>query len=55
MKQRTKPNKTIVIGLTGQTGAGKSTLAGLLANDGAAMIDADRVAREVMSGGSKCP
>lgn len=36
-----------VIGLTGPTGAGKSTVAGALRKLGCAVIDADRVAREV--------
>ena len=41
-----------VIGLTGQTGAGKSTVAGMLAKRGYCVIDADAVARCVMSPGS---
>jgi dephospho-CoA kinase len=42
----------IVIGLTGPIGCGKSTVAGLLAELGAVVIDADRVAREVTPPGS---
>ena len=36
------------MGLTGQTGAGKSTLSRMFADRGAAVIDADQVARETM-------
>lgn len=42
-------NKKIIIGLTGQTGAGKSTFSKLLKEHGAAVIDADIVAREITS------
>ena len=42
----------VILGLTGPTGAGKSTVAGLLAGLGFAVIDADQVAREVMEPGS---
>ncbi len=40
------------IGLTGGIGAGKSTVAGLLAERGAVVIDADRLAREVVEPGT---
>jgi dephospho-CoA kinase len=39
----------VVIGLTGPTGAGKSTVAAALENAGCKIIDADRVAREVVT------
>jgi len=39
---------TVVIGLTGPIGCGKSTVAGWLAELGAAVVDADVVAREVV-------
>lgn len=39
------------IGLTGGIGSGKSTVAGLLAGRGAAVVDADVIAREVMAPG----
>ncbi len=41
-----------VIGLTGGIGSGKSTVAGLLAERGATVIDADRVAHEVYAPGT---
>ncbi|MQA07445.1 MAG: dephospho-CoA kinase [Pseudonocardiaceae bacterium] len=40
------------VGLTGGIGAGKSTVAGRLAEHGAVLIDADQVAREVVEPGS---
>ena len=44
--------RPIRIGLTGPIGCGKSTVAGWLAEEGARVIDADRVAREVTPPGS---
>ncbi len=41
----------IVIGLTGGIGAGKSTVSALLAGRGAVVVDADRIAREVVEPG----
>lgn len=38
----------MIVGLTGQTGAGKSTLSRMFADRGATVIDADQVARETM-------
>ena len=43
-----------VIGLTGQTGAGKSTVSALLRGRGIPVIDADEVSREVVAGGGSC-
>ncbi|NEK58506.1 dephospho-CoA kinase [Geodermatophilus sabuli] len=40
------------IGLTGGIGSGKSTVAGLLAARGAHVVDADRIAREVLEPGT---
>ena len=37
------------VGLTGGVGSGKSTVAGLLAEHGAVVIDADAIAREVVA------
>lgn len=42
-----------IIGLTGGIGAGKSTVAGLLKERGATVIDADRVAHEVYAAGTE--
>ncbi|MGC8472016.1 MAG: dephospho-CoA kinase [Acidimicrobiales bacterium] len=39
------------IGLTGGIGAGKSTVAGMLARRGAVVVDADEIAREVVAPG----
>ena len=44
--------RRVVIGLTGPIGCGKSTIAGWLADRGAVVIDADRLAREVVAPGS---
>ncbi|MEI6579608.1 MAG: dephospho-CoA kinase, partial [Eubacteriales bacterium] len=44
--------KTLIVGLTGQTGAGKSTVAAKLAEKGFLVIDGDVVAREIMQAGS---
>lgn len=41
-----------VIGLTGNIGSGKSTVAGILKNLGAKVIDADQVARELVLPGT---
>ena len=40
------------IGLTGGIGSGKSTVSGLLAERGAVIVDADRIAREVVEPGA---
>jgi dephospho-CoA kinase len=40
------------IGLTGGIGSGKSTVAALLAERGARVVDADRIAREVVAAGT---
>ena len=45
-------SKTLVIGLTGPIGCGKSTVAGWLAELGAVVVDADVVARDVVEQGS---
>jgi dephospho-CoA kinase len=41
------------VGLTGGLGAGKSTVASLLAEQGAVIIDADAIAREVVRAGTR--
>ena len=42
----------IVVGLTGGIGSGKSTVAALLVERGAVLVDADRLAREVVEPGT---
>lgn len=49
-KQR-KGDRVYLVGLTGGIGSGKSTVAALLAELGAEVIDADRIAREVVEPG----
>ncbi len=44
-----------IIGLTGPTGSGKSTVAKLMQEKGLAVIDCDLVAREVVEKGSPLP
>ncbi len=43
-----------IIGLTGPTGAGKSTVSRVFEENGFAVINADRVAREIMEPGGVC-
>lgn len=43
-----------VVGLTGQTGAGKTTVSRLFEAEGIAVINADTVARQVVARGSSC-
>lgn len=45
---------TLIVGLTGQTGAGKSTVAHMFARRGVAVIDADEVARKTMESSKGC-
>jgi len=44
---------TVRIGLTGPIGCGKSTVASWLADVGAVVVDADRIAREVVEPGTR--
>lgn len=46
-------DKSLLVGLTGGIGSGKSAVAGLLAEHGARIIDADTLAREVVGPGSE--
>ena len=41
-------NGVMVVGLTGQTGAGKSTVSKIFESNGFAVIDADQVARKIV-------
>lgn len=53
MARKAKPGRTIVIGLTGGIAAGKSTVAKLLAAQGARVIDADSIGRQELRKGSE--
>lgn len=46
--------ESLIVGLTGQTGAGKSTVAGVFVNNGFVHIDADQISREVVEPGKPC-
>jgi dephospho-CoA kinase len=45
---------SVIIGLTGQTGAGKSTVSKVFVENGFTLIDADRISREIMAVGQPC-
>lgn len=47
-------NGVTIVGLTGQTGAGKSTVSKIFAANGFSVINADNVARNVVEKGSRC-
>lgn len=44
----------LVVGLTGQTGAGKSTVSKVFLDNGFAIINADLISRKVVEKGTKC-
>ena len=44
----------VIVGLTGQTGAGKSTVSAIFAEQGFALIDADQISRYVTQPGMPC-
>ena len=46
--------ETLIVGLTGQTGAGKSTAAEVFLGQGFVHIDADQISREVVEPGKPC-
>lgn len=46
--------EVLVVGLTGQTGAGKSTVSKVFAENGFAVINADLISRKVVEKGTKC-
>lgn len=45
---------SMVIGLTGQTGAGKSTVSKIFVENGFTLIDADLISREIVKPGMPC-
>lgn len=47
-------NKKTVIGLTGQTGAGKTTVCKFARELGCAVVNADSIAREALAPGTQC-
>ena len=47
-------NGAVLVGLTGQTGAGKTTVSRFLAENGLPVIDADRCAKAVVETGTPC-
>ncbi|MDE6833273.1 MAG: dephospho-CoA kinase, partial [Ruminococcus sp.] len=44
----------VIVGLTGQTGAGKSTISAIFREKGFYIIDADIIARQVVEKGKPC-
>ena len=50
----TMKSNGLLVGLTGQTGAGKTTVSGYLSRLGYRVIDADMVARHVVAKGGEC-
>lgn len=47
-------NEFLIIGITGPTGAGKTTVCQKLASDGYPIVDADKVAKRVINSSIKC-
>jgi dephospho-CoA kinase len=54
MKEPRSGAKKIIVGLTGSFGSGKSTVANFFKQRGAAVIDADLIARRLLSPGRPC-
>ena len=54
LTEGSKMKKMVLVGLTGQTGAGKTTVCEMLKKRGFAVIDADRSARTVTECGHPC-
>ncbi|MDE6357260.1 MAG: dephospho-CoA kinase, partial [Eubacteriales bacterium] len=48
-----KQNKSLIIGLTGGSGCGKTTVANILKELGGYIIDADKLAHKIMKKGEK--
>lgn len=53
MTGKTNKGRKFVIGLTGGIGAGKSTVSEMLAQNGATIIDADKIGHEIYEPGSE--
>jgi dephospho-CoA kinase len=53
MKKPLKRSKRLVIGLTGGYGTGKTTVAAMLAEYGARIIDADAIGHDLLASGTK--
>ncbi len=53
MKRHAQNKRKIVIGVTGSFGSGKTTVANILRSFGARIIDADRIARRFLAGGTR--
>ncbi|MCX5697684.1 MAG: dephospho-CoA kinase [Candidatus Omnitrophica bacterium] len=54
MKKQLARNKKLIIGLTGSFGSGKSMAARFFMSHGAEIIDADKIARSLLTPGSPC-
>ena len=52
MKKQVKPNKKIVLGITGGFGTGKTTVAGYFRCFGARVVDADKIVHNLIKPGS---
>lgn len=48
-----KPNKRIILGITGSLGSGKSAVAKMFRESGAAVIDADKIGHSLLKPGSR--
>ncbi|MDR2940901.1 MAG: dephospho-CoA kinase [Clostridiales bacterium] len=46
--------KPIIVGLTGNSGSGKTSVAAILEKRGVPVIDCDKIAKEIMQKGSSC-
>lgn len=46
--------KSVTVGLTGTSGSGKTTVCGILRENGCMIINSDKIAREVTQKGSSC-
>jgi dephospho-CoA kinase len=51
MRRRSQNKKSLILGITGSFGSGKSTVAKIFVSTGAELIDADRIAHKVIKPG----